>query len=170
MCDQKILDGLVRPQLEGYLCHHGQRECIIWVMALSKSPGDGAASHKDIAELHHELQHIEAKDGPFTEWEEKRINALNQILGAEPPLRNLLVNLDVRQRKELSALIDQHKQATVRDEKYYATCQQQYSDLEERHHQERQRYIRQYTKGRERAERSDDGPEKQKGHEPDLSE
>jgi hypothetical protein len=42
------------------------------------------------------IQHIEAKNGAFTEWEEKRVNALHQILGAEPPLRDLLVNLDVR--------------------------------------------------------------------------
>jgi hypothetical protein len=157
MCDQKtILGSLGRPQLEGYLCHHGQRRCIIWVMALSKSPGDGAASDKDIAELQRELQHIQAKDGAFTEWEEKRVDALHQILGAEPRLRDLLVNLDVRQRKEISALGDRQNQTTVRDKKYDAICRQQYRDLDERHHQERQRYIRQYTKGRERAERAED--------------
>jgi hypothetical protein len=115
-------------------------------MALSREPGDEAASDKDLAGLRWELQHIEAKDGTFTEWEKRRVDALNQILGAEPPLRNILVSLDVRQRKEMSALANQQEQPLVRDEAHYAAQRQRYSDLEERHHRERERHIRDYQK------------------------
>lgn len=118
-------------------------------MALSKNPDEGTDSTSAILGLYRELQHIEAKDGMYTEWEEKRIEALNQILRAEPPLRNLLANLDVRQREEVSAYLNQPSQNTVLDEKYFDTCDKQYRDLAERHTLERQRYIREYHDAKE---------------------
>ncbi|TAL34997.1 MAG: hypothetical protein EPN97_07755 [Alphaproteobacteria bacterium] len=133
------------------------------------------ADQKDITELHNELRHIENKDAKFTEWEKKRLDTLHQILNAEPELRNLLVNLDIRQRKEISALAERQKlelRQAGSTEHIYSAHKNQHKDLEERHDKERQRYTREHQDAkvireemrerekRQELERGMDGPKR----------
>lgn len=90
--------------------------------------------------LHKELQSINAKDGPFTEAEKKRIDVLNKILDAEPDLRKTLVALDARQKKEIQDIVQKQRREPS------PAVGQQYADLEKRHDKERDRYITDHQK------------------------
>jgi len=92
--------------------------------------------------LYKEMQSINAKDGPFTEAEKKRIDVLNKILDAEADLRKTLVALDARQKKETEDLVQKQRREPS------PTFGQQYADLEKRHDKERDRYIREHANAR----------------------
>lgn len=99
--------------------------------------------------LHAEKIHIVNKDGAFTEHETKRLEVLSQIFSAEPPLQELLIALDVRQRNETAALIEQQTQArnsSEGDADSYARFQSEHLEMERRHDQERDRYVRDHHK------------------------
>ena len=98
---------------------------------------------QDIISLHRELQHINAKDGTFTDSEKKRIDVLQQILHAEPNLKNILVPLDIRQRNEINALVDKQRREPS------PAFANQYAQMEGRHEQERERHIREFYKAQE---------------------
>lgn len=105
------------------------------------------AHDADMAALRAEHLHIVNKDGAFTEHEIKRLDFMRQIFAAEPELQKLLVALDIRQHKEVAALIEQHKQGLNRPEagaNIYADFQSEHRELEHRHDQERDRYIREH--------------------------
>jgi hypothetical protein len=90
--------------------------------------------------LYKELQSINAKDGPFTEAEKKRIDVLDKILDAEPDLRKTLVALDARQKKEMEDLVQKQRREPS------PAYGQQYADLEKRHDKERERYTSDYQR------------------------
>jgi len=116
--------------------------------------------------LYKELQSINAKDGPFTEAEKKRIAVLDKILDAEPELRKTLVALDARQKKETQDLVQKQQSQPSPD------FGQRYADLEKRHDKERDRYITDHQKAqsmrdemresekREALERGMEGPKR----------
>lgn len=118
--------------------------------------------------LYKEMQSINAKDGPFTEAEKKRIDVLNKILDAEPDLRKTLVALDARQKKETEDLIQKQRREPS------PAFGQQYADLAKRHDKERDRYITDHQKAQsmreemrerektEALERGMDGPKRTK--------
>jgi len=118
--------------------------------------------------LYKELQSINAKDGPFTEAEKKRIDVLNKILDAEAELRKTLVALDARQKKETQDLVQKQKHEPS------PAFGQQYAELEKRHDKERDRYITDHQKAksmreemretekREALEKGMDGPKRTK--------
>lgn len=121
-----------------------------------------------IVPLYKEMQSINAKDGPFTETEKKRIDVLNKILDAEPELRKTLVALDARQKKETQDLVQKQKAEPS------PAFGQQYAELEKRHDKERDRYITDHQKAqsmreemretekREALEKGMDGPKRTK--------
>ncbi len=99
----------------------------------------------EILTFHAEYLRIVNKDGMFTDHEVKRLEVLKQIFATEPELQKLLIALDVRQGKETAALIEQHRQAlktSKADASIYVDFQNEHRELERRHDQERDRYIR----------------------------
>jgi hypothetical protein len=101
------------------------------------------ADQSDLNQLRGEYLHIVNKDHAFTDSEKKRVDVLENILKAEPELQKLLINLEIRQRKEATALADHQRRQPNQIEQITA-FQKQHQDLEQRHEQERQRYTREY--------------------------
>ena len=108
------------------------------------------ANESDMAALHREYLHIVNKDGAFNDWEKRRVDTLQQIFGAEPDLKNLLIDLDIRQRSEETALTDQlvrqRRNGTSAD---IIASQNQHGEMEKRHDQERERYVSEYQQAKD---------------------
>lgn len=99
-----------------------------------------------------EKTQIEAKDGMFTSAEQKRLDQINQIQRAEPELQNLLVSLDKRQQQEKRDLLQHHRRLIneqAPDSASIFADHNPYAEMEERHDQERERYIRDYQQAAE---------------------
>jgi hypothetical protein len=90
-----------------------------------------------------ERKHIESKDGVFTAWEERRLETISQIRGAEPGLQKILVDLDERQRQERDALLKQHSDFSIPE------IEKRDRELEQRHDEERARYIREHQEAKD---------------------
>lgn len=105
------------------------------------------AVNTDTAGHHQEYLHIVNKDGVFTEHEIKRLEILRQIFAAAPELQKMLIALDIRQRQEIVALTEQQRQTRASleaDTNIYAAFQNEHQNLERRHDEERDRYVREH--------------------------